>query len=100
MLENKAANKQVLVILGSPRKKGNSSTLAARLSRGAKSAGAEVETLRGLGRCYKSLTLPRVLLDRKCGGASSLRLLRRRVCMFSTYLDSIVHVHGLGGHCV
>ena len=45
MLESKATNKQVLVILGSPRKKGNSSTLAARISRGAKSAGAEVETL-------------------------------------------------------
>ena len=44
-MENKAATKQVLVILGSPRKKGNSSTLAARISRGAKSAGAEVETL-------------------------------------------------------
>jgi len=44
-LENKAATKQVLVILGSPRKKGNSSTLADRISRGAKSAGAEVETL-------------------------------------------------------
>ena len=45
MLENKVKTKQVLVILGSPRKKGNSSTLAARISRGAKSAGAEVETL-------------------------------------------------------
>jgi multimeric flavodoxin WrbA len=45
MLESKATNKQVLVILGSPRKKGNSSTLAARISGGAKSAGAEVETL-------------------------------------------------------
>ena len=44
-MENKAKTKQVLVILGSPRKKGNSSTLAARISRGAKSAGAEVETL-------------------------------------------------------
>jgi multimeric flavodoxin WrbA len=44
-LENKAETKQVLVILGSPRKNGNSSTLAARISRGAKSAGAEVETL-------------------------------------------------------
>ncbi|MEE8619818.1 MAG: flavodoxin family protein [Dehalococcoidia bacterium] len=44
-MKNKAENKQVLVILGSPRKKGNSSTLAARISRGAKSAGAEVETL-------------------------------------------------------
>ena len=44
-MKSKAENKQVLVILGSPRKKGNSSTLAARISRGAKSAGAEVETL-------------------------------------------------------
>ena len=44
-MKDKAENKQVLVILGSPRKKGNSSTLAARISRGAKSAGAEVETL-------------------------------------------------------
>ena len=44
-MESKAANKQVLVILGSPRKKGNSSALAARISRGAKSVGAEVETL-------------------------------------------------------
>jgi len=44
-LANKAKTEQVLVILGSPRRKGNSSTLAARISRGAKSAGAEVETL-------------------------------------------------------
>jgi multimeric flavodoxin WrbA len=44
-LENKAANKQVLVILGSPREKGNSSALAARVSRGARSTGAKVETL-------------------------------------------------------
>lgn len=44
-LENKAKTSQVLVILGSPRKKGNSSTLAARISRGAKAAGAEVETV-------------------------------------------------------
>ncbi len=44
-MENKAANKKLLVILGSPRKKGNSSALAARISRGAESAGAEVETL-------------------------------------------------------
>ena len=62
-MENKAKTKQVLVILGSPRKKGNSSTLAARISRGAKSAGAEVETLflqdlkispcRGCNTCQK-----------------------------------------------
>lgn len=44
-MENKAETKHVLVILGSPRKNGNSSTLAARISRGAKSAGAKVETL-------------------------------------------------------
>jgi multimeric flavodoxin WrbA len=44
-LEDTAKTKQVLVILGSPRKTGNSSTLAARISRGAKSTGAEVETL-------------------------------------------------------
>ena len=62
-MENKAEIKQVLVILGSPRRKGNSSTLAARISRGAKSAGAEVETLflqglkispcRGCNTCQK-----------------------------------------------
>ena len=62
-MENKAETKQVLVILGSPRRKGNSSTLAARISRGAKSAGAEVETLflqdlkispcRGCNTCQK-----------------------------------------------
>jgi multimeric flavodoxin WrbA len=44
-LENKVETRQVLVILGSPRKNGNSSTLAAQISRGAKSAGARVETL-------------------------------------------------------
>ena len=44
-MENKAETKQVLVILGSPRKEGNSSTLAARISQGAKFAGAKVETL-------------------------------------------------------
>ena len=44
-MEIKAKTKQVLVILGSPRRKGNSSTLAAQISRGAKSAGAQVETV-------------------------------------------------------
>jgi multimeric flavodoxin WrbA len=44
-LANKAKTRQVLVILGSPRRKGNSSTLAAQISRGAKAAGAEVETV-------------------------------------------------------
>ncbi len=36
---------KVLVLLGSPRKKGNSAILAERIARGAKSAGAKVETL-------------------------------------------------------
>lgn len=44
-MEKKAKTKQVLVILGSPRRKGNSSTLAARIACGAKSAGAEVQTV-------------------------------------------------------
>jgi multimeric flavodoxin WrbA len=62
-LESKAKTKQVLVILGSPRRKGNSATLADRISRGAKSTGAEVETLflqdmkispcRGCNSCQK-----------------------------------------------
>jgi multimeric flavodoxin WrbA len=62
-LENEARAKQVLIILGSPRRKGNSSTLAARISRGAKSAGAGVETVflqglkispcRGCNTCQK-----------------------------------------------
>lgn len=37
--------KKVLVLLGSPRKRGNSAVLAARIARGAKRAGAEVETI-------------------------------------------------------
>ncbi len=63
-MEDKAKTKQVLVILGSPRKKGNSSTLAARISRGARAAGAEVETVflqslnispcRGCDACQKN----------------------------------------------
>ncbi len=44
-MTKKAKTRQVLVILGSPRRKGNSSTLAAQISRGAKAAGAEVETV-------------------------------------------------------
>ena len=62
-MESKTKTKQVLVILGSPRRKGNSATLADRISRGAKSAGAEVETLflqdmkispcRGCNTCQK-----------------------------------------------
>ena len=37
--------KKVLVLLGSPRKKGNSAILAGEIIKGAESAGAEVETL-------------------------------------------------------
>ena len=44
-MRDKAEKKQVLVILGSPRRMGNSAALAARISRGAESAGAEVENL-------------------------------------------------------
>jgi len=44
-LRDKAETKQVLIILGSPRRMGNSATLAARISRGAESAGAKVENL-------------------------------------------------------
>jgi multimeric flavodoxin WrbA len=36
--------KKVLVLLGSPRRKGNSAILAERIAKGAKSAGADVET--------------------------------------------------------
>ncbi len=62
-MRDKAETKQVLVILGSPRRMGNSAALAARISRGAESAGAEVETLflqdleispcRGCNTCQK-----------------------------------------------
>ena len=44
-MRDKSEKKQVLVILGSPRRMGNSAALAARISRGAESAGAEVENL-------------------------------------------------------
>lgn len=37
--------KKILVLLGSPRKKGNSTTLAKQIVQGAESAGAEVETV-------------------------------------------------------
>jgi len=38
--------KKVLVLLGSPRKKGNSALLAEKIARGAKSKGAEIEMIR------------------------------------------------------
>ncbi|MFU8796267.1 MAG: flavodoxin family protein [Dehalococcoidia bacterium] len=40
-----AVTKKVLVILGSPRRNGNSAALAARIARGAESLGGEVETV-------------------------------------------------------
>jgi multimeric flavodoxin WrbA len=43
MSEKKA--KKVLILLGSPRKKGNSAILAARIAKGAVKAGAKVETV-------------------------------------------------------
>ena len=42
---NAKTEKQVLVLLGSPRKKGNSTTLAAQIIKGAESVGAAVETI-------------------------------------------------------
>lgn len=44
MAETKQATK-VLVLLGSPRKKGNSALIAERIIKGAESAGAQVETV-------------------------------------------------------
>lgn len=41
----KAETENVLVVLGSPRRDGNSAALAARIARGAESAGADVETV-------------------------------------------------------
>jgi multimeric flavodoxin WrbA len=44
-MNKKKCAKKVLILLGSPRKKGNSAILADRIGRGAKSAGAKVETV-------------------------------------------------------
>jgi len=44
-MRDRVVTKKVLVILGSPRRTGNSAALAARIARGAASAAAEVETL-------------------------------------------------------
>ena len=38
-------SKKVLILLGSPRKKGNSSILAQEIAKGAQTAGARVESL-------------------------------------------------------
>jgi len=42
--EGKKSGKKVIVLLGSPRKRGNSAILAERIAKGAKTAGAQVET--------------------------------------------------------
>ena len=44
-MTNESDRKKVLIMLGSPRKKGNSATLAEQIALGAQSAGAEVESL-------------------------------------------------------
>ena len=44
-MADKAETKHVLVILGSPRRDGNSAALAGRIARGAESADADVETV-------------------------------------------------------
>jgi multimeric flavodoxin WrbA len=44
-VEEKATKQQVIVILGSPREKGNSAILAEQISKGAKSVGADIETI-------------------------------------------------------
>jgi multimeric flavodoxin WrbA len=44
-MEERAPQKQVVVILGSPRKNGNSAILAEQISRGARSTGAKVDTI-------------------------------------------------------
>ena len=38
-------NSKILIVLGSPRKKGNSATLAAKVAEGAIACGAEVESV-------------------------------------------------------
>ena len=48
--------RKVMVVLGSPRKKGNSATLASRVRTGARSAGAEVETVYLQGMDIKACT--------------------------------------------
>ncbi len=51
-----AARKKVLVILGSPRKRGNSTMLAAEAAKAAKAAGASVETVYLHGLDIKACT--------------------------------------------
>ncbi len=45
MMRDDEKPKSVLVLLGSPRKKGNSTTMARQITKGAESMGAQVETL-------------------------------------------------------
>ena len=45
IMQEKNKQKKVIVLLGSPRKKGNSTTLAKQIIRGVESAGGQVETV-------------------------------------------------------
>ena len=58
-MESGSKAAKILVIQGSPRKKGNSIALAEQIIRGAESAGAEVEKIFFARQGY--LTLPSVL---------------------------------------
>ncbi|HUT32100.1 MAG TPA: flavodoxin family protein [Planctomycetota bacterium] len=51
-----AAKREVLILLGSPRKRGNSALLAAEAAKGAKAAGANVETVYLQGLDIKACT--------------------------------------------
>jgi len=51
-----ATKKKVLILLGSPRKKGNSALLAAEAAKGAKAAGADVESVYLQGLDIKACT--------------------------------------------
>lgn len=51
-----AARKRLLILLGSPRKRGNSTLLAAEAAKGAKAAGAAVETVYLQGLDIKACT--------------------------------------------
>ena len=67
------ASRNIVVVLGSPRKKGNSTTLAKQVVAGAESAGAQVETFflqdmdihacKACDRCQKDIALDCVVAD-------------------------------------
>ncbi len=67
------SQKSIIILLGSPRKKGNSSILADQVSKGAEKAGAKVETFyihrmdvqfcRGCGKCREKTSKNCVIKD-------------------------------------